>query len=497
MRNSVIFATIVLAISCTSKVNLVPDTPSDAPDYLCTWNLQGYVCSYGPPEEMRARMTERYLFGNGPFEGWTSLYPQIRQDLYFVMDDSWDIPADRNERWDNPYYGTARLDTSRFPSFRGTPEERLNALSDSVKGRGWKGLGGWICAQKADTDQDVPEAVYWGDRLREAQAAGVRYWKVDWGRDDHNRQWRENLISWGRELAPDLTIESAMNPDFIRFSDTYRTYDVENITAQTVTIDRVADLLNYSPEGNAAGIINCEDEPYIAAGLGCAIGIMRHPFVGNLPSGRPDHAFPEAARDLKRRIDEIIRGVRWHRIASPFGSDGRSFSVDTLILEDGWIFHADESWIGHAIGEIVYASAPARVSRGMPLPKVGSDNPDRPFVLASRYPSGSVAVATIGRSLKRSYVLMEVPVEIEIPSVQSKVGVFGRYESLTLRYPSDLSKVRILAQDLAGTEAVDISDRVTVDGSSVVIPGGVIADVGLSAASEGDISDPGLVLVII
>ena len=43
-------------------------------------------------------MTERYLFGNGPFEGWTSLYPQIRQDLYFVMDDSWDIPADRNER---------------------------------------------------------------------------------------------------------------------------------------------------------------------------------------------------------------------------------------------------------------------------------------------------------------------------------------------------------------------------------------------------------------
>ena len=110
MRDSVIFATIVLAISCTSKVNLVPETPSDAPDYLCTWNLQGYVCSYGPPEEMRAQMTERYLFGNGPFEGWTSLYPQIRQDLYFVMDDSWDIPADRNERWDNPYYGTARLD---------------------------------------------------------------------------------------------------------------------------------------------------------------------------------------------------------------------------------------------------------------------------------------------------------------------------------------------------------------------------------------------------
>ena len=133
----------------------------------------------------------------------------------------------------------------------------------------------------------------------------------------------------------------------------------------------------------------------------------------------------------------------------------------------------------------------------MPLPEVGSDNPDRPFVLASRYPSGAVAVATIGRSLKRSYVLMEVPVEIEIPSVQSKVGVFGRYESLTLRYPSDLGKVRILAQDLAGTEAVDISDRVTVDGSSIVIPGGVIADVGLSAASEGDISDPGLVLVII
>ncbi|MBQ5655544.1 MAG: hypothetical protein IIV01_04970, partial [Bacteroidaceae bacterium] len=58
------------------------------------------------------------------------------------------------------------------------------------------------------------------------------------------------------------------------------------------TIRRVAELLPYKTEGNNKGIINCEDEPYIAVGLGCAIGIMRHPMDGNLPDGRQDEVFP-------------------------------------------------------------------------------------------------------------------------------------------------------------------------------------------------------------
>ena len=478
------------------RYNLVPEAPSEAPDYLCTWNLQCYRSNQDGPVKNRAEMVEENFFSDGPYQGWASLYPAIREDLFLVLDDSWDIPRDRNERRDNPYFGTVRLDTTRFPSFKGEPAQRLKALSGRFTALGWKGLGGWICAEKAGTSPEVPDSVYWPQRLREAQEAGIRYWKVDWGKNSGSGPWRKQLTQWGREYAPDLIIEHAMNPEFIGFSDTYRTYDVENITAQTVTIDRVAQYLAYAPEAPALGIINCEDEPYIAAGLGCAIGIMRHPFTGALPSGRADIGFPESGRNLKCRLDEVVRGVRWHRIALPFASDGASFSVDSLILEDGWIYAYDESWIRHEVGDTVRVSAPARVSRDMPLPKVGSRDPARPFVLASRYPGGAVAVTTVGRSLGREYVLQEVPVEIEIPALESPVGVFGRYESLTLRYPYALGKVKVLAQDLAACEAEDITARVKVEGNKLTLPGSVIAEVGLSAASEGDVSDPGLVLSV-
>lgn len=478
--------------------NLVPLVPSEAPDYLCTWNLQCYRSDQAGPVRNRAEMNEANLFGHGPWQDWLSMYPAVREDLFFVMDDSWDIPADCNGGMGvNPYLGTVRLDVTRFPSFTGAPAERLKTLADSVCGRGWKGLGGWICAQKADSGLSVPDAVYWKERLEEADAAGIRYWKVDWGKEAGNGKWREQLTQWGRRYARDLVIEHAMNPEFISFSDTYRTYDVENITAQTVTIDRVAEYLPYAPEGEAKGVINCEDEPYIAAGLGCAIGIMRHPFVGDLPNGGPDTGFPKTGRNLKKRLDEVVRGVRWHRIAEPFGSDGVSFSVDTVRLEDGWLYCSGESWIHHDDGETIVVSAPARVSRNMPLPKVDSDDPARPFVLATRYPNDAVAVTAVGRSLGREYVLLEVPVEVDVPAVESPVGVFGRFRSLTLNYPSTLGKVKVWAQDLADSEAVDITSRVKVDGNRLVIPGSVIAEAGLSAATEGDNSDPGMVLKLL
>ena len=46
--------------------SLVPDMPSQAPDYFCTWNLQGYVASYKSTELTRAAMTEDYLLSCNP-----------------------------------------------------------------------------------------------------------------------------------------------------------------------------------------------------------------------------------------------------------------------------------------------------------------------------------------------------------------------------------------------------------------------------------------------
>lgn len=85
--------------SCTGKLtSLVPDTPSKAPDYFCTWNTQGYAVSYTGPDRMRSAMTEENIFGEGPHQNWVSFFPKIRQDLYFVLDDSWDIPRNKKSR---------------------------------------------------------------------------------------------------------------------------------------------------------------------------------------------------------------------------------------------------------------------------------------------------------------------------------------------------------------------------------------------------------------
>ena len=52
--------------SAQSPASLVPATPSTAPDYYCTWNLQGYVCSYGVgagSNDLRLEINEDNLFG--------------------------------------------------------------------------------------------------------------------------------------------------------------------------------------------------------------------------------------------------------------------------------------------------------------------------------------------------------------------------------------------------------------------------------------------------
>lgn len=127
-----VFVALLLASGSCNRAdgpgNLVPDIPSNAPDYMCTWNIQGFVHDQEGPERFREAMTEDYIFGDGKYENWISFFPSIREDLYFVMDDSWDIPADVNNGG-NEYLGTVELDQTRFPSFTGTPQERLSKLT--------------------------------------------------------------------------------------------------------------------------------------------------------------------------------------------------------------------------------------------------------------------------------------------------------------------------------------------------------------------------------
>jgi len=476
--------------------SLVPSKPSNAPDYFCTWNVQGYVCSYLTNEDERKAMNEKNMFGDSAYQNWLGFFPNIRKDLFFVMDDSWDVPPDENSMQKNDYLGTVELNQARFPSFTGNATERLKKLVGAVKEKGWKGLGGWICAQEAPVFNSTDSIAYWTARMKTANESGFGYWKVDWGKKT-SEGWRKMLTRLGHTYSPNLIIEHALEEKFVTIADVYRTYDVENIIAQPVTIGRIAALLKYKPLDDVKSIINCEDEPYIAAGLGCSIGIMRHPFAGKLPNNTVDFCFPPVGRNLKNRLDEVSRGVRWHRIAEPFGIGSNNFIIDTLQLNDYWVMGEKETWVGsRKNGDTLRVSAPAKVSRGLALPVVANPSPSQPFLLSSRYPNGAIAIVTIGRALNRSYITERLKVEQSINSLNKPIGIFGDYESLTLRLPAKIKAASyvIFGQDLAGNTPINITKEIIIKGSTIVIPGETIRRVGLSAATKGDISDPGMVI---
>jgi hypothetical protein len=485
----------LVALLCVGNAvcgpSLVPESSNLSPDYFCTWNIQGYVCSYESGEAQRRAMTEANMFGDDRHQRWVDFFPKVRKDLIFVMDDSWDIPLNEDKAW----FGSAVLNEERFPSYTGSPAERLRKLTDAVKAAGWRGLGGWICAQRAPKfEADDSEDAYWSQRLEWMRDADFTYWKVDWGKHDHDAEWRHKLTDLGRKIAPHTVIEHALAERSIDFADVYRTYDIENVISAPVTIDRIAKLLEQSPKDSPT-LINCEDEPYIAAGTGSAIGVMRHPFAGPLPNGKQDFVFPPNSRDLKHRLDEVTRAIRWHRIAAPIPLGATGAKIDSKRLDDHWILEKDETYTPHKIGDRRDASAPARISRGLDLPEVKmSHGEEPPFGLVSKSANGAVAIATIGRATGRKYVTPKARVTLNVGDTSGPIGIFGVYDSLTLRF--DKVPVRVLAQDLASDESTDITSDVSIKGSELHIPGELLSKIGLSAATKGDVSEPGLLLAV-
>lgn len=565
--------------SADAQTSLIPFTPSIAPDYYCTWNLQGYVCSYASgsgSNDSRIEINEDNLFGkqfgyavwgmetqktvgNGDghghmtswtvaprYQDWLSHYPSIRQDLTFVMDDSWDIPQGKPDNdgvcdnsgsskrpggsnYDNPILARVALDEERFPSFKGNDAQRLRQLVNAVKDRGWRSLGGWICAQdpilytdeytgKGNTYEaskqwtEEQEERFWKKRLAESNWAGFSYWKVDWGNKDRNEQFRRNLSAWGREVAPGVVIEHASfqdggthHPDFISFSETIRSYDVNNNIAQAQTLQRLYDLGQQADaERDGWGIINCEDEPYIAAGLGCAIGVMRHPYVGAMPNGKPDHVFADFGKDsrrLKNRLNEVVRAVRWHRIALPFSHKRDQWHADAQTLQES--------------GNGKIWEAPARISRRLPLPVITGEHATdakRPYVLASLYDNECAAIAVVNRTIDGVYQKQRVDVAFQPLRYDRKVGIFGYCHTITLNYQQGLPEgsFKVLAQDLSTDDApTAIAFSRTADGRGITISGAV-----LEALCKGhdypytevehepgkdysDFSDPAVVLLIV
>jgi hypothetical protein len=512
MNKAILIASLVLASAGTghTEENLVPSKPTGPIyNYYCTWAAEAYQTGQGAdhvdlkvllkgdgtPGMREEKLTDKK-------DGWLNFYPKVRGDLWFLFDDGYyEVKTTTAD-------GMASMvfDPKRFPSLADkSPGDRIQALSDLVKQSGWHGMGLWL--RGFPGDKTGIEKLDW------SRQAGVGYWKIDSVDLPMNYRrlraqydpdliieystWAHGVFTGKGETDMKELLPKTVFPDhrvFLHGADVVRIYDVDQPLGQITALLRTAGLLNAAKGDDAVTpVINVEDHVSIAAGLACSAGILRFPTTGKRPDGDPD-IFLAGPRHVKKRMDEVVRMLRWQRIAPPLPANALPVAIDDEGFADTWNLTLGETWGNPKSGPITQ-SAPARISRGLPLAEVHCAGP-KPFVLACRHPHGGpVSVTTLGRfDNAKGYRIPLADVLVDVGDPHETVGVFGRYASLTLRTSQPVGHVRILAQDLAADDSRDITSEVKIDGKQITIPGKLIESLGLSAATPGDESDPGLVL---
>ena len=347
-------------------------------------------------------------------------------------------------------------------------------------------------------EREMSDEQYWSEALLRSYRAGWRYWKMDWG-DEGSSSVRNTITELAHKLVPDMWIEHAIFQDVIPTSDIFRSYDAFTLMAIPLTLSRLSEFLMYEPKNGYCGLINCEDEPYISAALGCVLGVMRHGMVGDLPNGEPDCSFPALHRNFKTKLTEVLRTVRWHRIAPAYGVNGKETFIDNRMLTDNWNVVSQkqeiEAWWKYKDGDKIEVSAPARISRGLVLPEVIPDSDGFvPYVIASRNPTGAVSIAILGRTEGRRYFVPRCDIVQDIGDAET-VGLFGYYGSIKLVCSEKIRKIYM--QDIAGDFAIDITDDCIMCDKEITICGELIEKIGTSCNGDGDTSEPGVVLRLV
>jgi hypothetical protein len=283
----------------------------------------------------------------------------------------------------------------------------------------------------------------------------------------------------------------------LRHTDVYRTYDVTSVLSLATTLDRVAELLNTAAgHAELRCLMNVEDEVYVAAVLGCTMGIMRHPLHGLRPGSDTDLFF-NGPRNAKLRMDEVVRALRWQRIAAPFPCGVGRFQSSAEILNDSWNFESGQTWQHELLGTIVRQGAPGVLARNIDLPTVKARG-EKPFVFAARFPNGAVAVGAQERTHPdRAWYMPPCEVTLNVGNAPGPFGIFGEYERLVLTFEKAQHNKRVLAQDLAGDNVVDITSFVEFKGASLHLSGSVLRQAGLRDRTPGDISSPGVVVALV
>ena len=515
--------------------------------YWCTWGAQGdtlqdklatgelrFPGDQGVPG-VRDNMNEDVLFGT---RGWARLFPEYRGELLFLLDDGWDVPYGVDSGKGLHPFGSLVPDRGRFPSLDEGKSggARLRELARRVEDAGWKGLGVWVACQaqheraespfsSAELSEDLKR------KLDDAATAGVRYWKVDWGVHNFHVWYRRLMSELKERYYPELIVDhcrgfnNALNgqvdphltPDdefrnvgrtgrilgvpeyepvtreveeIMTFADVFRTYDSANPLTTATMIERAVWEIAAADKSGSRVVINTEDEPLLAAGLGVELSMMRAPCC-------PPEKVP-TPRPRNRRMAEDMRCIVWQRLAPPFGSDtSAKVRCSGKTIREDWLFQPDQCWFTGPNRRYYYQVAPAVVTRGLPLPEVTGETGEVPYVLASRHPNGALAVSALpvldqrrGSYTPRASISLEATLEPGVP-----LAVFGEVGSLTLRDGTDAG--RVLVQDLLGGKATDVTAWCRRTSGRLTLPGPLLAKIGRAGNPDGDDSQPGVRIDIV
>ena len=488
------------------------------PNYWCTWATQAMTAKQRAASgELafdgdqganaltgRNNLDEKAVFGEN---GWIHDFPEIRKNMFFLFDDGWDVPRNRTVQMCE--FGSLELNQERFPSFPGSPAERLKALAEKVRSCGWGGTGIWIAAQYPVQNPEQYGSwrgaeAFWRERLKWSRDAGISLWKVDWGQFCSDVSFREFLTELAAEIAPELVVEHAMpsgalcgngtdglrfrdlplcgkTRELLHFSKLLRTYDTIIPHTFATTLDRTDALLAYGTEIHSPTMLCVEDCAYIAAGLGCSMGIMR--------SARWEEGPADALMQRRKRVAEVVRAVRFQQLAPAWDMRTGSYEASREILSESWVYTAGETWYSPVFGKTVTQSAPAVMARNMPLPEVETTG-RTPYVQASLYPNGVAAVNLVPRLTPNiGFEAPDAAVTLKIDCRNRKIGVFGNFGEL--RLPVGEGSFRIVGRDLAKDEERDLSSLCRTEHGFAVVPG-TVAEI----LCGREISAPGILLEV-
>jgi len=504
-------------------------------NYFCTWHLMYWLPSHCDTPGLQSRdvLCDELLFGENGIA--RKHYPEVRKDLYLLLDDGWDVRASHalpESEWFEPYIGSCQLSKEKFPGgsdspcYGGTPPERLKTLVNKVKSIGWKGLGIWI----SPTVSYAPDvegsggsfASFWRARMEWSKYAGVSYWKADWGDYDMSDRHRKLLSALKEEIYPELIMEHvynrraynkhggesrfalSMQRHRLAYSDVLRLYDVAFALSIPTTLSRAAALLSHPVriKPGCMGLINAEDEVYLGAALGLAFGVMRFDIGGYPINSGPNWAFGgercfPAARPARRQHDEVLRAVRWQsQFAPAFKADLGNTYVSQGSAEDSWNFTKDETWESALCrGKDTAQSAPQVTARNVGAPEIAACDEAPPYLVACRNPNGALSAAALGRvAPQRGYFAPKADVQWNIGANSGAIGIFGYFRSLTLVFDQAIESKKIYARDLLQDDFADVTNEVRAKGNSVILDGAWMER--LCKNRPGDFSEPGLVIQI-